>query len=148
MAFPIVVERSMWWPGTSVTWTEAHNSPGATATGTMWAVADGEVGVAPAATETYYLVANLSAAAGVVKVTLLFEDGGPALSRAFDVGANSRFNVSIRDEFPSAIGRRFGGIVESVGATPAPLVVERAMSSNQGAVTWAAGSNALATRLQ
>ncbi len=32
-AVPIVVERTMWWPGPALTtnyWYEAHNSPGAT----------------------------------------------------------------------------------------------------------------------
>ena len=43
---PIIVERTMWWPGgvTPDFWTEAHNSPGATVTGTRWALAEGEVG--------------------------------------------------------------------------------------------------------
>ena len=43
---PIIVERAMWWPGPSGPnfWSEAHNSPGATATGTRWALAEGEVG--------------------------------------------------------------------------------------------------------
>ena len=42
---PIVVERSMWFPGPAVTptfWTEAHNSAGATSTATRWVLADGE----------------------------------------------------------------------------------------------------------
>ena len=30
---PVIVERAMWWPG-DADWYEAHNSPGATATGT------------------------------------------------------------------------------------------------------------------
>ena len=45
---PIIVERTMWWPGPKWRrrpfWTEAHNSAGATATGTLWALAEGEVG--------------------------------------------------------------------------------------------------------
>jgi hypothetical protein len=147
-AVPIVVERSMWWPGTSATWTEAHNSPGATATGTVWAVGDGEVGLPPQSTETYYLVANLSSTPALVKVTLLFEDGSPAAGRTFEVAPNSRFNVSVRDEFPGTTGKRFAGLIESLGATPAAIVVERAMYANHGAETWAAGTNALATRLQ
>ena len=55
---PIIVERAMWWPGDS--WHEAHNSPGATATGTRWALAEGEVD-ASRNLETYILVANTSA---------------------------------------------------------------------------------------
>ena len=39
-------------------------------------------------------------------------------------------------------------IVESVGGAPVQIVVERAMYSNAGGVRWAAGTNALATKLQ
>ena len=46
---PIIVERTMWWPArTRRHWSEAHNSPGATATGTRWALAEGEAGGAAA----------------------------------------------------------------------------------------------------
>jgi hypothetical protein len=38
-------------------------------------------------------------------------------------------------------------IVESLGASPIEIVVERAMYSNADGVVWAAGTNALATRL-
>ena len=44
-------------------WTEAHNSPGATATGTRWALAEGEVG-GPDGAETYVLIANTTSTAG------------------------------------------------------------------------------------
>lgn len=138
---PIVVERAMWWPGTPDQWTEAHNSPGATAAGPRWALAEGEVG-GPLETDTYILVANVSARPGTIRVTLLFEDG-TTTARDFQVAAQSRFNVSVRDEFPAAEARRFGAVVESVGA-PVDLVVERAMYSNAPGVIWAAGTNALA----
>jgi len=45
-------------------------------------------------------------------------------------------------------GTRFGAVVESLGATPAQIVVERAMYWNASGVIWAAGSNLLATKLQ
>jgi hypothetical protein len=38
---PLVVERAMWWPRDQ--WYEAHLSAGATATGTRWALAEGDV---------------------------------------------------------------------------------------------------------
>ena len=41
---PIIVERTMWWPGAPSQWTEGHNSFGVTSTGTKWALAEGEVG--------------------------------------------------------------------------------------------------------
>ncbi len=144
---PFIAERAMWWPGpTSATWAEAHNSAGATATGVAWALAEGEVG-GPYSTDTYILLANTSAWTGTAKVTLYFEDGTSS-ERAFTVPATSRSNVWVRAEFPNAVGRRFGAVIESLGETPAQLVVERAMYSNASGVTWAAGTNALATRLR
>jgi autotransporter-associated beta strand protein len=125
---PVIVERAMWWPGDATTWHEAHNSPGATATGTQWGLAEGEVG-GVRSIETYILIANTSAFAGSAQVTLLFEDGS-SVARIFPLNPNSRFSVSVATEFPEAAGRRFGAIVESLGGTPAQIVVERAMYSN------------------
>ena len=93
------------------------------------------------------LLANTSAYAGQARVTLVFEDG-TTTSRDFPVLANSRFNVAIAAEFPQATNRRFGTLVESLGTTPARFVVERAMYSDAGGTWWAAGTNALATRLR
>jgi hypothetical protein len=138
----IMAERAMWWPGGAATWQEAHNSPGATATATQWAAADGEVA---SGIDTYVLLANTGAAAGLVRVSLLFEDGGASVSRDFLVAANSRFNVNVAAEFPPAAGRRFGILVLSLSGVP--LVVERAAYSNAGGVVWAAGANSLATRI-
>jgi hypothetical protein len=147
-AVPIVVERAMWWPGGSAgPWYEGHNSPGATATGTAWAVADGEVGGAAGAS-TYLLVANTGAAAASVRVTV-FVEGGATAERTWTVGAGSRFNVDLAAAFGAAVtDRRVGALVESLGASPAPIVVERAMYSNAAGRLWAAGSNALASRLR
>jgi uncharacterized delta-60 repeat protein len=142
---PIVVERAMWWPGTAATWHEAHNSAGSTNTGFRWALAEGE-DAGPNGSETYILIANVSSFTSSVRVTLVFEDGATA-ARTFEVPAASRFNVQVRQAFPEAAGRRFGALVEAVETRP-ELVVERAMYSNGGGVRWAAGTNALGTRLQ
>jgi hypothetical protein len=141
---PIIVERAMWWPQPN--WYEAHNAPGTTVTGTRWALAGGEVGGANAL-QTFVLVANTSATAGQARVTVYFEDG-TSLQSTVNLLANSRTNVSIGTTFPTSNGRRFGIIVDSLGGTPAQLVVERAMYSNAGGVTWSAGTAAVATRLQ
>jgi hypothetical protein len=143
---PIIVERAMWWPGTAATWHEGHNSAGAPVSGTKWAVADGESGGA-SAQETYLLVANTSATEASVRVTLFFEDG-TTLTRTFAVKGTSRFKVAVAAEFPAADGRRYGALIESLGAAPAQLVVERAMYSSAGGVHWAAGTVALATRIE
>jgi hypothetical protein len=55
--------------------------------------------------------------------------------------------VAVSSVFAEAAGRRFASIVESLGAVPAQIVVERAMYTSPGGATWAAGTNALATRL-
>ncbi len=143
---PLIVERAMWWPGDGSTWHEGHNSAGETTTGTRWAIAEGEVG-GPRAIETYVLIANASAFAGQVRATVLFEDGSAPVSKTFTVGANSRFNVVPHADFPETVGKRFGMIVESLGGQPIQTVVERAMYSNAHGVRWAAGTNALATRI-
>jgi hypothetical protein len=158
---PVLVERAMWWPGpTAETWSEAHNSPGATSAGTLWALAEGEC--APGV-ETFVLVANTSSFDGEILVTLLFEDSGESLTQTFQVPATSRFNIVPPFHFPAAscpekgrrnsqsTSRRFGMLVESLpsGAEgAAQIVVERAMYSDAGGIAWAAGTNALATKLR
>jgi hypothetical protein len=52
-------------------------------------------------------------------------------------------------EFGAVAGTRFGVLVQSLGTTPAQIVVERSTYSNDShGTTWAAGAVALATKLQ
>ncbi len=144
---PIIVERTMWWPGPETStsfWTEAHNSPGAIATGTSWGLAEGETGGARGLA-TFILVANTSATPASVRATLYFEDGTTAVAD-FNVAGNTRLTIDVDRYFPTAAGRRFGAIVDSLNG--AQIVVERAMYSNAAGVVWAAGTNALGTRLR
>jgi hypothetical protein len=150
----VLAERTMWWPSLSIAaeWQEAHNSAGSTQTGVKWALADGEDGGASSA-QTYVLIANTSATAGQARVTVHFEDGTSAqLSNPVPLEPHSRTTVQIGAEIPQAANRRFGIIVESLGATPAQIVVERAMYSNaviNGVpVVWAAGTNVVGTLLE
>jgi hypothetical protein len=147
-AVPIVVERAMWWPGGAQgPWYEGHNSAGATTTGSAWALADGEVG-GSAGASTYILVANTGTTAASIRVTIYLEGGGTQV-RTYSVAPQSRFNVDVATAFGSAVANtRMGALVESLGAAPAPLVVERAMYTNAGGRVWAAGTNALATRIR
>ena len=142
---PVIVERAMWWPGpTAATWFEAHNSAGLTSTGRTWALAEGEVG-GSRSVETYILIANRGAA-DTARVTLYYEDG-TSESKDFPLAASSRANVAVAVDFPNAVGRRFGAVVQALGASP-QIAVERAMYSNAPGVVWAAGTNAVATKLQ
>jgi hypothetical protein len=141
---PVVVERAMWWPKGE--WYEAHVSAGATTTGTRWALADGEIS---AGGETYILIANTSATAGTATVTLLVEGGTP-LPIVVELPASSRVNVPVSTSFALPVTaehprRRFGALVESSGVE---IVVERAMYSTVGGITWGAGTAALGTKLQ
>jgi Tol biopolymer transport system component len=149
-----LAERSMWWPHGQV-WYEAHNAAGATTTGTKWAVADGEVGQLPEDTATFYLIANTSPFPAAVRITILSEAGQTA-AQDFVVPANSRASIPVvtSEAAPSAAymlaprGYPFGAIIESLGATPAQIVVERAMYWHENGQFWAAGSDLLATRLR
>jgi len=141
---PVIVERAMWWP--SPNWYEAHLSAGATTTGTKWALAEGLVTNRPGfEVETYILIANTSAAAGAADVTLFFGDGS-SLTINVPLPANSRVNVPVSVAFPTAINKGgYGTLIQSNGPQ---IVVERAMYSNANGVVWAAGTDALATKLQ
>ena len=144
---PFLVERALWWANSFSTWYEAHNSAGATETGPVWALAEGERG-GSRGVETYILVANTSPFEVSADVTLYLEDG-TSLTQTFDIPANARFNVApgTPGVFESVANARFGAIVR--GNAPigeeAQLVVERAMYWNALGTTWAAGTNALGT---
>lgn len=142
----IVAERAMWWAGAAGEWREASATTGATSAGTAWAVAGGDLGAARAS-QTYLLVANTAATDGRARITLGFEDGTTSV-REFDLAARSRTTIDVAHEFPAARGRRFGALVESVGASPVPVVVEMALYSNADGQALAAGAAGMAKRLR
>ncbi|MPZ20649.1 MAG: hypothetical protein GEV06_22475 [Luteitalea sp.] len=141
-----LAERSMWWPGSPAgQWHGSHGTVGATRTSTRWALAEGEVG-GPARVRTYLFVANTSSTVGKARVTLLFEDGTSAM-RTYELPARSHTGISVAHDFPESESRRFGALVESVGTTPAALVVERALYWNADGRRRAAGAAALGSPL-
>ncbi len=143
---PIVAERSMYWPKD---WTEATNSPGATETGVEWVTAGGEEG-GDFSAQTYVLVANTSNFPGTARVTVLRETQEP-LTVDIPLQPNSRTNVPIgaTAAFQGALNQRFGVVIESLGDTPAQIVVERATYSNDSSGNlWAAGAATLATKIR
>jgi hypothetical protein len=116
-------------------WREAHNSPGSTATGTRWAVAEGELG-GPRTTDTFVLVANTSPFQGEVKATVLFEDGTAPVEKTFTVPAKSRFNIAP----PSSLWGNVRHARRELGTTPIRRG-RRAMLERQRC-RLAAGANA------
>jgi hypothetical protein len=143
---PVVVERSMYWPGGFYDYYGSHGSVGATRTSTDWLMAEGEEGGAQDV-QTYVLIANPSAVPATVQVSIHSATGG-FRSQPLTVAPTSRRNVAIRDVFPDAMGTEFATRVTSTGISPVPVVVERSMFWTVGGVVWAAGTNALATPLR
>jgi hypothetical protein len=141
----IIVERAMWWPA-SLPWIEGHNSAGVTSTGTMWAVAGGELGGADNA-ETYVLVANTSPFAASIRVRAYADDDTTA-ERTFSVTQSTRFNLNMHDYFTELNGKKFGVTIESLGTDPAQITAEVSVYLSADGVAWSAGSNAQATRLK
>ncbi|MFN8060553.1 MAG: hypothetical protein U0Q12_15465 [Vicinamibacterales bacterium] len=140
---PIAVERAMYWPGPYTTWYESHDSAGVTATGTQWALAEGEVG-GPLNFNTFVLVANPSSAAATVTLTFLRTSGSPVtLTR--NVAANARLTVAATE---AGLGpsEQFGVLVTSTNDVP--IVVEHAIYWNDGAVFWGGGGNETAVKLR
>jgi lysophospholipase L1-like esterase len=78
------------------------------------------------------VIGNPNAAPAQVKITLLPQDAAPIVVPTFTIAASSRYTFSVRPALPGPFGASVSAIVESVGTTPVPLVVERTM-------TWAFG---------
>jgi hypothetical protein len=148
---PIAAERAMWWPGTG-SWQEGHASAGAPGTATRWAFADGAASYVPGVS-TFILIANPDTVPATVRVTILPEQTATApLVETVTVPAGSRFTFNVLQRLTMLPGdprheARFGALVESLGSTPASIVVERATYWDVGGLAWEAGLGALAVPL-
>ncbi len=141
---PIIVERAMYWPGNGLEWSEAHNSFGVTATSTKWGLAEGRVGT-DKAFATYILLANPSTTtAAQVRVTFLKANGAPIVT-TYTVNPTSRFNIDVNSRVPELVNESFGALIEVTNGVG--IVVERSLYNNALGQVWAAGTNALGTRL-
>jgi hypothetical protein len=140
---PIVVERAQYWPGAPHSWDEAHNSFGTVSLGTKWGLAEGRVGGANNY-QTYILLANPGSTPANATITFL-RSNGSTVTKSFTVDPFSRFNVAPGPGglVPELSNEEFAAVIES----SRPIAVERAMYLDVGGVTWAAGTNATATRL-
>jgi hypothetical protein len=97
--------------------------------------------------QTYIEIANTSPTPGVATIHWLADgDVGSTATTTVPLPPNSRTNVSVTaNMLPHSSnfgGCRFGAVIESNGVD---LVVERSMYWDVNGVTWAAGTNALAT---
>jgi YVTN family beta-propeller protein/autotransporter-associated beta strand protein len=141
---PVIVERSQYWPHGN--WYEAHNSAGETAAGTKWALAEGRVGGNNHA-QTYILLANSGTQPAEVTATFLREnDPTTPIVKTFIVPPTSRLNIAVTgpgSDVPELADENFGTSLLSTQ----PIIVERSMYTDAGGVTWAAGTNATATRM-
>jgi Ca2+-binding RTX toxin-like protein len=141
---PIIAERAMYWPGGGGEWAEAHNSFGVTSTGTKWGIADGRVGTDKAFV-TFILLANPSTTqAAQVRVTYL-RSNGTTIVRTYTVNPTSRFHIDVGGRVPELANEPFGALIEVTNGVG--IVVERSLYNNALGQVWAAGSNALGTRL-
>jgi hypothetical protein len=132
---PIVVERSMYWPGTPGSWHSAHNSSGLTELSTKWVLAEGEVG-GPQAAATFVLLANPGGRAATVDLTVLRAPGLAMKTLTRTVGPGARVTVS-SDDFGLASGERFGIVVTATE----PIAVERSIYWSREGQLWSSGTN-------
>ena len=140
---PIVAERAMWWPGTDPTWSGGHASPGSTFVAPRWGVS-GLLAGGAANAEPWILVSNPATTSTTVRMTLLFQDGRPAIVADYPVGAQSRFTIDVATWHPEAADAAFGAVIEQLGE-PTGIVVESAVYRDSGGVVWAAGRGGTAT---
>ena len=138
---PVIVERTLYWPGSPSQWTGAHSSVGANVVSQTWGLAEGRVG-GPEHFQTYILLANVGLVGATTTIRFVPEDGTP-FDRVFIVPALSRVTVGIGPgtDVPELQDRGFGAYITST----APIAVERSMYWDANGVVWAAGTNALGT---
>lgn len=134
---PIVAERAMWWPGLLDTWAGGHASLGSTYTAPKWGISGLLAGGASNA-QPWILVANPSTTPVTVRMTLLFDDGRPAVVADYPVGAQSRFTIDVAGWHPETADASFGAVIEQLG-DPTGIIVESAVYRDSGGVAWAAG---------
>jgi hypothetical protein len=137
---PIVSERSMYWPGALDSWSDGHNTVGASQPATKWGFAEGASG-GPLGFDAYYLMANPGAADATVTLTFLPESGSPVV-RTLTVPAGSRVTWAA-SQVPDLAGRGFGVVLTST----APIVAERSMYWSAGGAPFSGGASASAVRV-
>jgi autotransporter-associated beta strand protein len=139
---PIIVERSMYWPGAAVPWGEGHNSLGVTEAGTRWGLSEGRTG-GPLNFHTYILLANPQTTVANVTVHYLRESGAP-VAKTYTVAPTSRFNIDI-NTVTELLDESFGAVIEVTNGVP--IIVERSMYWDSNGFSFSGGTNATGIRL-
>ena len=132
----------MYWPRPFATWYEGHASAGVTATGTRWALAEGEVG-GPLGFETYILFANPGGVDAVATMTLLRVESTADHRhgrrcrpiRASRAPPASWGSPTVSSSGPSSISTQ-------------QIAVEHAMYWNGGGQFWGGGANETGIRIR
>ncbi len=140
---PIAAERAVWGGGQA--FIDGHASLGMATPSIRWGLNGGEVDLAAAA-DTYVLIVNPTTTDASARLTLFYEDGTASAPVLVPVPAERRANASIAGLVPSASGRRFSILVESVGAGTPALIVERSTYTSPGSL-WRASTNEPGTPL-
>ena len=144
---PVVAERAMWWRSYEGQWTAGHVGVGFTAGGRKWVTADG-VAAADGTSDTYALITNTEARAGMLKVTALFDDGTAPVEKLFAIGASQRFTIRGRTRFPEVVGKGYSFVIESIGATPVDIVVDHSTYWETDGVFWGAGTTSPGSKIK
>ena len=141
---PIIAERAMYWPGNGLEWSEAHNSFGVTATGTKWGLAEGRVGHGQGVRDLHPAGQPQPDDRGAGARDYLRTAGAPIV-RTYTVNPTSRFNIDVNSRVPELANESFGALIEVTNGVG--IVVERSLYNDALGQVWAAGTNALGTRL-
>jgi hypothetical protein len=142
---PIVAERTMWWrdPLGGANWVEGHTSAGASAAATRWTAGPALPSGRSSAWTDYLLIVNLDTAPATVRVSRPESTGTTPEQTTVTVPARSRITLDLATGVTP--GSTLPVLVESLGALPAAIVVERSMYANTPGAIWTLGSNSLLT---
>ena len=142
----VVAERAMYWAGGFFDYYEGHVSAGATATGSLWYLAQCEVG-GPRGAESYVLITNTSASPSRFGVHLISDTGAlTPYHQFFTLPGHTRISLQM-SAFPGQTpstpppSGRFGVEILEDGTAEAALVVEGAIYWSLPGQPFAAGAN-------
>ena len=130
---PFVAERAMWWPGPAASnWREAHNSPGSLADQRRVGSGRGHARRTERDRHVRAHRQHLAVRRRGPRHAVVRRRRRPRRAGIRRAGRAVASTCRSGIDFPQAMGRRFGTLVESQGTVPAQLVVERAMYADSG----------------